>query len=162
MNRDVGFNPARLPSSTADIAGDIFIDDAVQKILVGTANQLTKGTKTKEFFPHNYVFRGPEHKKATFNSLSLQEYGWAITRMIRDPEVPDDIKPELYNHVEEILEDACTYDWQKAVRKWSEQVFSMVAQNRLPNGWKDYNRIQMLRISIAQASTARLSLVGTK
>lgn len=54
--------------------------------------------------------------------------------MTKDERVPDEIKPELYNHVEDILEDACTYDWPKAVRKWSEQVFNMIAHNRLPLG----------------------------
>lgn len=56
------------------------------------------------------MFWGTELKKPSFNSLNLQEYAWAIICMTKDNSVPDDIKPKLYNHVEEILEDACTYD----------------------------------------------------
>lgn len=157
-----GLFPQHLPTSINDIKGDETIDQTVQKILTDTAHQLAKGSRKQDLFPHNYVFRGPELKKPSFNSLSLQEYAWAIIRMTKDQSVPDDIKPELYNHVEELLEDACTYDWQKAVRKWSEQVFNMIAHDRLPLGWKDTSRIQMMRLSISHASTARLSLSNSK
>lgn len=160
--RAPGLFPQHLPTSINDIKGDESIDQAVQKILTDTAHQLTKGAKTQDLFPHNYVFRGSDLKKPSFNSLTLQEYAWAVIRMTKDHNVPDDIKPDLYNHVEELLEHACTYDWPKAVRKWSEQVFNLIAHNRLPLGWKDTSRIQMMRLSISHASTARLSITNAK
>lgn len=161
-DRAPGLFPQPLPTSINDIKGDDTIDLTVQRILTDTAHQLAKGSKKQDLFPHNYVFRGPELKKPSFNSLTLQEYAWAVIRMTKDVAVPDDIKPELYNHVEEILEDACTYDWAKAVRKWSEQVFNMIAHDRLPLGWKDTSRIQMMRLSISHASTARLSISNAR
>lgn len=160
--RGPGLFPQNLPTSITENRDDDGLDETVQKILADTAHQLARGSKKQDLFPHNYVFRGPELRKPSFNSLSLQEYAWAIIRMTKDVTVPDEIKPELYNHVEDILEDACTYDWPKAVRKWSEQVFNMIAHNRLPLGWKDTSRIQMMRLSISHASTARLSITNAK
>lgn len=105
-------------------------------------------------FPFKYVRRGPELKRATLNSLTLQEHLWGITRIIRDESVPQHIKPLLYFHLEEVLDDARSYDWQSAVRPWSEECFSLVAENRLT--WSDASRVQMLRTSMSRTSTARL------
>lgn len=77
--------------------------------------------------------------------------------MIKDPVVPAKIKPSLYSHMEEIVEDAATYDWQTAVRVWSEEVFTMIAEGQLTDGWADHQKIQMLRMTISRASTAKIS-----
>lgn len=150
-----------LPTSTVDITGNQALDDRVTQILTTATHQLAKGGK-KPLFAHNYVFRGPELKPTTLNSLSLAEYGWAITRMFKDPAVPDSIKPRLLTHLEELLEDAELYDWEKAVRRWSEQVFALIAQNRLEKGWEDYARIQMLQLFLSKVATARKSLHSQK
>lgn len=86
-------------------------------------------------------------KRATLNSLSIPEYNLALCRMIKDDAVPNDNKPFLISHLEELNEDAIKYDWATAVRPWSEEIFCMVAENRLPAGWASTDRIQMLRIS---------------
>lgn len=90
------------------------------------------------------------------NSLTISDHCWAIFRMIRDEAVPAEIKPYLYTHVELVLEDSGTYNWQTAVRPWSNEVFSRVAEGRFTNGWASHNEIQLLRISISQPSTAKL------
>lgn len=65
--------------------------------------------------------------------------------------------PENLNaHVDEILDDCRSYEWESAVRPWSEEVFSLIAEGRLPRGWDDVHRIQMLRMTISRASTAKL------
>lgn len=79
--------------------------------------------------------------------------------MFKDPTVPAAIKPALLNHVDEILEDCRSYEWESAVRPWSEEVFSMIAEGRLPRGWDDVQQIQMLRLTISRASTAKLGQV---
>lgn len=144
-----------LPSAASELAANKVLDDKVNHILMSTPHQLEKGGKKQPLFAHNYVYRGAELKQATLNSLSLAEYGWAITRMFKDKAVPNDIKPHLLTHLEEILEDAVTYDWERGVRRWSEQVFGLIAQNRLEEGWKSYARIQMLRLSFSKVGNAR-------
>lgn len=76
--------------------------------------------------------------------------------MIKDPEVPTSIKPALLQHVDEIVEDCREYEWQ-AVRRWSEEIFSLVAENRLPCGWHSASKIQLLRISLSNVPAAKLS-----
>lgn len=90
-------------------------------------------------------------------SLSISDHCWAIFRMIRDESVPEDIKPYLLTHVEQVLEDNRDYSWQNAVRHWSNQVFSRVAEGHFSHGWASSHEIQMLRILISRMSTARLN-----
>lgn len=91
------------------------------------------------------------------NSLSVSDHCWAIFRMVRDESVPAQIKPHLVTHIEQVLEDSRSYNWASAVRPWSNEVFSRVAEGRLSDGWASYNEIQLLRISISQTSTAKLT-----
>lgn len=72
--------------------------------------------------------------------------------MIHDPCVTEKTKPALLHHIQEVAED---YDWATAVRPWSEEIFSLVAENRLPEGWLDVGKIQLLRMSISRTSTAK-------
>lgn len=76
--------------------------------------------------------------------------------MIKDTQVPNSIKPTLLQHVDEIVEDCRDYEWS-AVRHWSEEVFSLVAENRLPCGWPSTNKIQLLRISLSKVPNEKLS-----
>lgn len=76
--------------------------------------------------------------------------------MLKDNAVPADIKPALLDHIEQICDDCREYDWPSAVRRWSEEVFSLIAEKRLERGWHATNTIQMLRFSISRDTTARL------
>lgn len=144
-----------LPLSNRDIRGNDTLDNQVQQILATTAHQLTKGTRVDKSFPCKYIIKGPERKPANVNTVSLQEHLWGISRMIRDPVVPQDIKPLLYVHLEEILEDSREYDWPSAVRAWSEECFSQVEEKRL--SWHDSGKIQLLRTSLSRTSTAKVN-----
>lgn len=95
-------------------------------------------------------------KPAAINTLSISEHCWAIFRMIHDVEVPAEIKPHLLVHIEQILEDTQEYDWQAAVRPWSNAVFSRIAEGRIAGGWSARTEIQNLRMTISQASTAKI------
>lgn len=87
----------------------------------------------------------------------VSDHCWAIFRMVRDETVPAQIKPHIVTHIEQVLEDSRSYSWQGAVRPWSNEVFSRVAEGRLSDGWALYNEIQLLRISVSQASTAKIA-----
>lgn len=74
--------------------------------------------------------------------------------IMRDKKLSDDLKPLLYKHIQDIVEDTCAFDWPTAVWPWSEEVFSQVDEGRL--SWTDTLNIQMLRMSMSRTSTAKL------
>lgn len=145
-----------LPMSTRDLPYDPEVGEQVKHILETTATHLSTENSKPGFFPHKYIFRGPDKHRATINSLSLQEHLWAIFRMLRDDRVPAADKPFLHSHIEEILEDTRDYEWDSAVRKWSDEIFSLVSEGRLK--WDQVSKIQLLRMSMARPSTARRSI----
>lgn len=154
------FSFNNLPTSAAGIPNDPQLEAQVQNVLLNTASTLAKGNVHSGLFPHKYVARGPEKKKMGLNALTAIEYIGGIFKMIKDPVVPAKIKPYLYSHMEEIVEDAADYDWQTAVRPWSEEIFTLMADGRLPEGWVSHQKIQMLRMTISRASTAKLNGQG--
>lgn len=151
------FSFNNLPTSTAGIPANSQLEAQVQNVLLNTASNLAKGNVPNGLYPHKYVLRGPEQKRMGLNSLTAIEYIGGILKMIKDPAVPANIKPYLYSHMEELVEDAADYDWQSAVRVWSEEIFTLIAEGRLPDGWAAHSKIQMLRMTISRASTAKLS-----
>lgn len=122
------------------------VERQVQQIMASAATSLTKGNVKTGAFPFKYVYKGSDRRKVAFNSLSLPEHQWGILRMANDPKIDPSIKPCLYNHLEEIIEDCLDFDWETGVRKWSEQVFSLIGEDRLPRGWHSVARIQMFPI----------------
>lgn len=145
-----------LPMSTRDFGDDPELEQRVDRYLASTKPNVAQGMVPPGVFPFKYVRRGLDNKRATFNSLTISEHLWAIFRIIRDPAVPSHVKPHLITHVEQVLEDSKDYDWQTAVRPWSDEVFSRVAEGRFTNGWASYQEIQMLRLTMSQASTAKI------
>lgn len=59
------------------------------------------------------------------------------------------MKPYIFNHLEEVMDDAEHYDWASSVRRWSEEVFSQLAEGRI-SGWHDQHQIQMLRVTLSK------------
>lgn len=162
MIDNVTLNPPRdsagvLPLSTKEVVINGDLETKVHDILNNTATRLAKGNAKTGQFPFQYVQRGPEKRIATMNTLSLHEHIWGIICMIKDPQVPSAYKPALFDHIEQICDDCRDYNWPSAVRRWPEEVFSLVSQNRLEKGWLDKHEIQMLRLSMSRDSTARTS-----
>lgn len=136
------------------------LQNQVRNILENTASHMSKGM-VKKPYPYCYVRRGDEKKHATINSVTLGEHVWGILAMVKDPDVPASIKPALLEHLDEVAEDSMEFEWQ-AVRRWSEEVFSLVSEGRLPQGWSSTGKIQLLRMSIARTSTAKISGAGSQ
>lgn len=137
-------------------AYDAVIDAQVRHIMENAPHQL-KGTVPRGKFPFNYLTRGPEKRKLSFNKLTLPEHIFGIFGMIEDPEVDPGIKPNLIAHMREVAEDSCKFEWSTNLRRWSEEVFNLVAERRLPEGWNSTARIQNLRTGISRADGARLA-----
>lgn len=154
---------AALPSATtrpvciAELLNDPVRQMQACSIVDNTPSLLFKGTNKVKQYPFEYVRRGDDKRPTAMNSLSLPEHLWGIFAMIHDPATANNIKPALLRHVEEIVEDCRDYEWSTAVRRWSEECFSLVAENRLPQGWLTAGRIQLLRVSISRVSTAKIN-----
>lgn len=138
---------------------DMSIEDQVRYIMETTPHQLSGKVPTGGFaFPYKYVTRGPEKRRLNFNTVTLAEHIWGTFRMLDDVCTDSSIKPFILAHIKEVAEDACEYEWGTHVRRWSEEVFSMVAEKRLPDGWRSTARIQNLRTGMSRVDGARLAL----
>lgn len=144
------FNP--IPSAAYGYDQDE-MEQHVQSILASSVHTLSRGNVKPGAYPFKYVFRGPDKKRVSINSVSLSEHLWGLVRMIKDPAIDPFTRPALINHLEEIIEDSCDYEWA-GIRRWSEEVFSLMAENRLPDGWRSTQRIQMLRMMMARTPLA--------
>lgn len=136
---------------------DTDVDAQVRHILDVTPHQL-KGTVPPGFFPFKYITRGPEKKKLSFNTVSLPEHMLGMFRMLEDDRVDPSIKPDILAHMKEVSEDACEYEWAGHVRRWSEEVFDLVAEGRIPGGWSAHTKILNLRTGMSRVDSARLSV----
>lgn len=146
-----------VPLSTKDGASTPEIQAQVRKILQSTVTQMSGCNNNKPYnFPYEYVRRGDEKKYATVNTVTLAEHVWGTLAMIKDPAISSTIKPALLEHVDEVVEDCRDYEWP-TIRRLSEEIFSLVAENRLPAGWLSSGKIQLLRMSMSKTSTAKLS-----
>lgn len=126
----------------------------MNQILGTTAHHLAAAPGKKGLFPYRYVSRGPDRKRPAFNMLSLSEHVWGIFMIMREKKISPDTKVSLYKHVQNIIEDTCSFDWATAVWPWSEEIFSQVDEGRLR--WSDSADIQMLRMSMSRTSTAKI------
>lgn len=138
-----------LPSDEPDLRAQ------VQQIIENTAHTLSAGTAKPGSYPFKYVDRGPEKRKIPINSVTLSEHLLGILRLVKDPKVDPMVKPAILTHLEEVIEDSAEFEWQY-VRRWSEEIFSMVAEGRLPKGWFSTGRIQLLRMSMSRLDAARI------
>lgn len=143
-----------LPTSANLPTYDHNMEAKVNHILASTAHHLATGPGKIGLFPHRFVSRGRDRKRPGFNMLSLSEHIWGIFMIMKDCKPPNNIKPYLYKHIHDIIEDTCSFDWATAVRPWSEEVFSQVAENRIK--WSDKADIQMLRMSMSWCTTAKI------
>lgn len=100
--------------------------------------------------------RGPEKKKLSFNTLTLPEHILGIFRMLDDERIDPTTKPDILNHMREVAEDACDFEWQGHVRRWSEEVFDLIAEGRIPGGWSGQSKIQNLRTGMSRVDSARI------
>lgn len=148
--------PSRAQAYDMSAMYDHDMDAQVRHILEGTPHQL-KGNVPVGIFPFKYVTRGPEKKKLSFNSLSLPEHILGMFRILDDDRVDPSVKPDILNHMREVAEDACEFDWSGHVRRWSEEVFDLVAEGRLVGGWSAHAKIQNLCTGMSRVDSARMS-----
>ena len=90
--------------------------------------------------------------------------------MVKDRSLPASWKEHLLEHVHQLATMATIWDWPTC-RQWSEAVFTMIGDGRLPYGWEDQYAIKDVqrdscvvgtRISTKQAGRANAADVVTK
>ena len=63
-------------------------------------------------FPHHLITRGPKKAKTNLGELSLSEYIWGFMQIVKGKSPADEAVPLMSNHMEKIMEDAMTYEWE--------------------------------------------------
>lgn len=116
-----------------DALYDKHIDAQVRHIIEATPHHL-KGNLPYDF-PYNYVTRGPDKRKLSFNTVTLAEHIYGMFCMLDDSRLDPAVKPDIIEHMKEVAEDACEFEWPGYVRRWSEKVFSRNAEKSFPQGW---------------------------
>lgn len=140
--------------------GNQSLEDQVRYIMESTPHQLAGKTPSGGLnIPYKYVSRGPEKRRLAFNTVTLAEHIWGMFRMLDDECTDPSIKPFILAHMKEVAEDATEYEWNTHVRRWSEEVFNMIAEKRLPDSWKSTSRIQNLHTGMSRVDGARISSV---
>ena len=97
----------------------------------------------KKLFAHFYVKRGPRRTKTTLCELSIPEYNYGFISLINSPDTNDHDKPFMFKHLAHVNED----QWSD-VRRWSEEVCSLIAGDELT--WDNSYRTDQLHLKLAQ------------
>ena len=142
------------PVSLNDMESDPHLTRRVAEALQAAAAPLAGTTGKHALFPHHLITRGPKKQKTTLGDLTLAEYAWGFTQLIKLKKNADDSVPYMNAHLEKIFEDAIVYPWE-VVRAWSEEVCSRVALSKLR--WCDMYAIDRLQTTMAQLHTSTIS-----
>ena len=116
--------------------GDSERTEAVNELLVAAGSALGKKRGTNVVAPHRYVIRGNKGEKISMEEATWAEYFAALSRMVKDRKLPPSWKEHLYEHIHQLATMATVWDWPTC-RQWSEAVFTMISDGRLPSGWED-------------------------
>ena len=115
--------------------------DAVNELLVAASSALGKKRGNHILAPHKYVIRGNKGEKISMDDASWAEYFAALSRMVKDRALPSSWRDHLQEHIHQLATMATVRDWPTC-RQWSEAVFTMISDGRLPYGWEDQYAIK--------------------
>ena len=120
----------------------------------GKGNQRKKGISVKYLFPFDLVERCDEGKAIKKGDASREEYTLGLKRLETQPGFSSSAINALLRHQEMVAQDNCSLAWA-TVRRYSEEIFTQVADGRLPRGWWDEEAINAVRVEmIAMACNA--------
>ena len=110
--------------------------------LVSTSGSTSKTKKGNAILaPHRYIYRNNRAGRVAFDQASMPEYFSGLCRMAKDPAMPTSWLEPLQDHLLQLTVMACKYDWHTC-RSWSESIFLMIADGRLPYAWADLYAIK--------------------
>ena len=126
------YNPVGLPTDNQDLDNT----DAINDLLMAAGTALGRKRGKAIFTPHKYVIRGDKMEKVGLGDATFPEYVAALCRMDKDPAVPQAWKEPMRDHLHQMATMASSWEWETC-RLWSEQVFTMIDDGRLPHAWDD-------------------------
>ena len=119
------------------------------KNILGTRK---KGISPNYIFPHELVERGDGARPVKRGEATREEYTLALKLMETHPLFPERDLKALSAHQALLAHDNCKAPWH-IVRRYSEEIFSRIADGRLPYGWHDKAALAAVRIdAIAMAN----------
>ena len=104
-----------------------------------------KGIPSSYVFPYELVERGYEGKHIKKGDASREEYTLGLRRLESNPDFPRYALAALSRHQDIIAQDNCTIPWP-VVRRYSEDIFTRIADGRIPLGWSDTTALDNVRI----------------
>lgn len=141
------------PAAYTDPEHDTESAKAINELLIAAGSALGRKRGKHHFLPHLYIIRGEKNEKVGLGEATWAEYFGALLRMGKDPAVPQAWKDPILEHMHQLTTMALTWDWSTC-RLWSEKVFSMISDGRLPHGWAG-------QIAIKNTQTD-VCLIGTR
>ena len=99
--------------------------------VAGSALGRKRGTNI--LAPHCYVIHGSRNERIGMEEATWPEYVAALCRMSKDAKLPAPWSKHVFEHLHQLAMMASNWDWHTC-RQWSETVFSMIADGRLPDG----------------------------
>ena len=127
-------------------------NDAVNELLIAVGLALSKRRANNIIAPQKYVVRGGRNEKIAMEEASWAEYFAALCQMIEDRKLPSSWPSHLFTHMYQLATMATNWDWYTC-RQWSETVFSMIADGRLPRGWSDQYAIKDVQRDVCALGT---------
>ena len=127
------------PPPMGESTEDDTVEDSTQVIsnlLTAAGSALGKKKGKTSLIPHNYVIRGDNKDRVAMGDASIAEYIAALCRMTKDPKLPVNWRENIYEHIHQLSIMASTWEWATC-RLWSERIFSMMDDGRLPNAWAE-------------------------
>ena len=112
--------------------------------LITAASTNTTADKKKgkqPLLPHLFVIRGSRREKIAVGEATMPEYIAALCKMTKDADVPTNWKEPISEHIHNLAMMACEWEWNTC-RIWSEKVFDMIDDGRLPHAWADHYAVK--------------------
>ena len=114
---------------------------AVNELIASASTGSDSRKGTSPLLPHLFVIRGSKREKIAVGDANMPEYFAALFKMVKSEEVPSSWTDHLYEHMHNIAVMACEWDWHTC-RLWSEKVFDMIDDGRLPHAWADHYAVK--------------------
>ena len=151
----------RRPPIATDSNAATTAEEAVRLIIAaadGKATKRKKGIPTNYIFPYDLVERGEDAKTVKKGEATQEEYTLGLKRLETEDGFPEHALQALSNHQEWVAHDNCNLSWP-VVRMYSEEIFTRIADGRLPRGWMDEAAINAVRVEVI-ATTAHNPIQG--
>ena len=114
----------------------------VNELLVAAGSALGKKRGTNILAPHRYVICGSKNNHIGMEEAMWPEYVAALCRMMKDTKLLVSWSKLILDHLHQLATTASHWDWHTC-RQWSEAIFTMIAEGRLPMAGMTHTPLRM-------------------